>query len=351
MNIKVLHIINSLVVGGAEKILVDTILHLKKTNPEIEHYVITLTSEGKYVADIENETTYISLNFTIFNFISVINKIRNIIKKEAINIVHAHLFESSIISRMATPKGVKLINTYHSAYNKPDSSEFSRKRLLVDRLTVNRTDAVIFVSNTLKEINTQKLNIKSKIIVIPNFCNSEFVYNYNFNAKTELRLIMVGNLIQIKNQIMAIKAIKYLNKINIYLDIYGEGNLRSSFEDFILKNGLNVKLKGIHKITSELLTKYDAFLMTSTNEGMPISLIESIVSGLPSILNDLPELRETAGNSAIYFKRNSLDDLINKINELYLNKNRLIELSEKCKINGQQYDIDNYINKLLAVYK
>src|SRR5690606_19744280 len=108
-----------------------------------------------------------------------------------------------------------------------------------------------------------------------NFAGSEFVPKYTFKEKQEIKLINIGNLKPNKNQEAAIKALAELKHLNIMLDIYGEGGLRPYLQELITNTGAKVTLKGKAEITTDLFSKYDAFLMTSSNEGMPISLLEA----------------------------------------------------------------------------
>jgi len=78
------------------------------------------------------------------------------------------------------------------------------------------------------------------------------------------------------------------------------------------------------QININILSKYDAFLMTSINEGMPISLLEALSVGLPCIMPDhLIIMNEVAQEAANYFSIKESNSLSNKLVRLINNKNTL----------------------------
>lgn len=348
---KILHIINTLTLGGAETLLIDSLRHMKKNYPEIENHIITLTEKGFYADLADKEFIYNHFQISKLSLLGIARKVKQYSKANNIAVIHAHLFEASIISRFAKGKGLTLINTYHTGFHNPDSIEYKKSWLVLDKFTLGKVDGIIFVSNKVKDDISAQLPIQCKNAVVPNFCSPDFSPLYNFRNDDKLRLVSIGNLREQKNHMLALEALKSINDPNISLDIYGEGPLRKELEDYIHKNRLSVTLHGKEKISSRILALYDLFLMTSKHEGMPISLIESIVSGLPSLLNELSELKETAKDSAIYFEKDSRQGLIDKLKYIKDNKHILADLSGKTLALKQTYQIENYIKALFSFYE
>ena len=149
---------------------------------------------------------------------------------------------------------------------------------------------------------------------------------------------------------MAIAALSRVKELGIALDIYGTGPLKDELLEQVSRLDASVTLKGNKEITSDLLSQYDAFLMTSTHEGMPISLIEALRSGIPCILSNIPELVETAGSSAIYFDVNNLEDIVQKLIKINNQPNLLKQLRRNSRKVSKQYEPKEFIKQLKSIY-
>jgi len=346
---KILYLINSLILGGAEKLLTDTVVYVNEQKKDVEQYIFTLYDK-EIMHTIPDNIKVECLYINKFNAMRKIMYMRSFIKKNKISIVHAHLFEAQLLSRFLKTKDVKIINSYHTGFHNKNSIEFSQLRLIADKITATKLDYVFFVSNKVQQDILSQINFRCRFSILPNFCNPTFYYNYRFKADDNLKIVMVGNLRQQKNYHLLLAALAKINR-NISVDIYGEGDTRNELSKIIEHNRLNVRLKGKQKITSDLLSKYDLFLMTSKHEGMPVSLIEAITTGLPSLLNDLDELHETANDSAIYFSKHFVEDLVQKLEYIASNKTVLKELSLNTKKTAKKYSIEKYMNQLFNIYK
>lgn len=352
--LRILHLTDHLESGGAELLLLKSIEGFKKAFSLIQHYVMGIYTGGLLEKDFSKISNCSVLGFEngIVGFLKII-KLRKFILKNKINIVHTHLFYSMIIARFAIPKSVKLISTYHSPIYLRSNVFYSKLHLLIDRLTLRKKHILIFVSEAVRKNVTEVLNIKkNKNYVIPNFCDKRFHPTYQFNATSSLKLVSVGNLKVEKNYSLAIEALGILNNPAISLDIYGEGYDRKNLEELIKKYNLQnyVSLKGSEKITSELHANYDAFIMTSRFEGMPLALLEALASGMPAILNNLPELHESAESAGIYFDTHSSQSLAELLEKITNEKLLLKKLSEQALLVSKKYTIENYISQLEKLY-
>jgi glycosyltransferase involved in cell wall biosynthesis len=350
---RILHVINSLQVGGAEILLYNSIEKFSELFPSANHHVITLFDEGYYFSKVEKKYPSKNLYVTRWSVIPRIFQLRKYIRQNKIDIVHSHLYEATILCRLAMKsiKQARLISTYHSDMHNPYSIEFSHKRLLLDKFTYNDKYYLLFVSEAIKRDNQEQVGARKNFEVLYNFASDKFIYSYKFNPEKQLKIIAVGNLSFQKNQLLAIRAFSLMKNYNITLDIYGEGSLRQELQNQINLSDAKVQLKGTREITSSLLAQYDLFLMTSKHEGMPISLLEALASGLPSVLNDLEMLRETAQNAAIYFKKDSAEDLKDRLLEIYKNKEILNKLSENAYRVSSDYSSEKYVKRLLEIYQ
>jgi glycosyltransferase involved in cell wall biosynthesis len=347
----IVHINDSLERGGAETLLVNTVQAIAQLHPQIKQTVITLYDRGELKQQILRFADYHSLNFTLATSLVAIKKLKKIIKEGKVNIVHSHLLHSTLLSRLAVPKNVGLVTTYHSVFYEPTMVTYARKERYLDKLTYKKRYFSLFVSDAVRENITKAVGIKDHEQVLMNFASTSFQPQYTFNPEATLKIVMVGNLHEIKNHAIAIKAMGQLSHLPIQLDIYGEGNLRGYLQDLIKECGAAVILKGARNMTSEVLSKYDLYMMTSLHEGMPISLLEAMQTGLPSLLNDISMLRQTADKAALYYKYNDLKDLVKLISEVYVEKSILQYYSLNALEQSQKFSASEFVKSLLKIYK
>ena len=348
---KVLHIIDSLNIGGAENILVQSVNKLIETTSENEHFVVTAYTIGELSSKLDSRCSIRCLNLTKRNVLFKILSLRKFIKKNQIKIIHSHLLDSTLLSRISAPHGVNIVSTYHSPLYDPSQINYSHWRLWLDKFTYKKRHFLIFVSDSVKMNICGKLDVQGRYKVISNFVSNSFCFHYKYSPKETLKIISVGNLKKVKNHILAINAFSNLKNYPITLDIYGGGHLYETLNKVIKQSNVKVNLKGKVEISSALLSKYDLFLMTSFYEGMPLSLIEAMKTGLPSLLPILPALKEIAENAAIYYAPNNGQELSKEILNILNNKQYLQNLSEIAIERSKEYSIEFYLSSLKDVYK
>lgn len=349
-DIRILHIIDSLERGGAETLVVNTITSLQQKYPGCQQYLVTLYKEGELLPQVREQVTHVHLGFRKTNLLAVVLRLRVLLKKWEIDVAHSHLLHSTFISRLVLPANVKLVSTYHSVYYDPQLVDYARKELIIDRLTYRRRYYSIFVSEAVRANICQAVGIRDRYRVLVNFASPAFRPSYRFSPSPALKIVMVGNLRPVKNHEIAVRALSRFISLPVSVDIYGEGSNRPQLEELIRQTGANVTLKGAKAISSALLADYDLFMLTSHHEGMPISLLEAMQTGLPSLLNDLPMLRETAGDGGIYYQYNSLNSLVASIEKILDNKIVLAELSDKALTRSRGFSADKYVDALMRVY-
>ena len=170
-------------------------------------------------------------------------------------------------------------------YDTPN--EKMRKRR--DRIA-ERVEGIFLQTDNQKEYFSDC--IKKKCFVVPNPVDDSILNSTYSPRKVIKKLVSVGRLSLQKNQKMLIKTIYELRKQNydVYLDIYGSGELESQLKAQIEELNLEgiVNLCGRSNEIANTLKNYDMFVMTSDYEGMPNALMEAMGVGLPCIATNCP---------------------------------------------------------------
>lgn len=313
----ILHIIDSLQIGGAESLLVNSVVSLDN----YENIIVTLLPCNQFSKELTGFKV-ITLNYKgMWDIITCAIRLREIIFKYKADIIHSHLFWSTVVARLAYMfLNVKLIFSVHTVMSH-DSFNNSRFMALVEKLTYTSRQILIGVSKTVLVDYNETIGIKGRHFVLYNFIKDAFFYKkrreaVNFTAPKTIRLVAVGNLKPVKNYNFLLDAFSELDRSRFSLDIYGDGNEKGNLQKIISKNHLNVCIKGQISKLEDVLPHYDIFIMPSKSEGFGLVLLEAMAIGLPLLLSDIPVFRELAEEHAFFFDHNDPEDMVKKMFEL-----------------------------------
>ena len=346
----VLHVIDTLSVGGAEKLLVGTIHGL----PQYTHHVVYLTGANTLQKELPADCIVSKLNFrSKKDTVRCVMQLRKYIRRHQIDVVHSHLVMATTITRLACPSDIPLFTTIHSLLGMRCFAPGKRVQRFIEKLTYRKRHHVIAVSDEVCKDYDRAIGIKGDYSVLPNFVEDKFFApdykKMSFNGT--FRMVTVGNLKPAKNYPYLIEAFKKLPK-GVHLDVYGDGPLRNELQAEIDRHGLNIRLHGSKNDVHKVLSQYDMFVMSSIVEGHPIALLEAMASGMPAALSDIPVLREATGNHAIYFDLNDPNDFVDKINAI---ASHTVDLDMYAKANFERVKTLSgktaYMNRLSNMYQ
>jgi glycosyltransferase involved in cell wall biosynthesis len=283
--------------GGVEKNLFLIANYLANKIPRL----ILLTSSIDKKKFFSEKIIFSTIYFRFFDsfrrypkyFFCIFLLIFNIIKykrKIVILAFQANIY-AIIISKLLGVNIITRSNTSPYGWNK----NFVKQ--LIFKFFFRKTDLIIVNSFEFKKQMDKAYSIKSKVILNPFDFNHikkrslEHVGN-NFFRKNNLRLINVGRLVDQKDQITILKAIKLVLKKykNIQLVIIGKGEKERELNNYILKNKLDshVKLVGYQNNPFKYIRISDLFILSSKYEGLPNVLIESMFLKKSIISSDCP---------------------------------------------------------------
>lgn len=314
MSAIILHITDQLGIGGAEVLLKNTVPRLSEFN-----HVIVHLGGPEALKDCFSPWPVYNLGHKGKKHIPrSIRRLRRIIRRHGIDIIHAHLYWSSVIARLAKPRGVRVITTIHSVLSE-DAFRKSRSALWLERLIADRQDDVIAVSATVLEDYMKHVSYKGRKHVVYNYIPITFIKNGSEYREDEwkqrpLKGIAVGNLKEAKNYEFVMEAMSLIEPGLFELDIAGEGSLRNALQEKINKKNLPVRLLGNQAHLEDLLGKYTIFLQASKYEGFGIALAEAVASGLIPLLSDIAAHHEVSGDHAFFFKLDDPSELANLLN-------------------------------------
>ncbi|MDO7172706.1 glycosyltransferase [Mariniflexile sp. AS56] len=295
---KVLQLIDSLEVGGAERVAVNMANAL---STKIEGSYLCVTRAEGLLKDSINE----SVNFLFLGKKSTIDlksilTFSNYVKAEKIDIIHAHsssFFLATIIKMFHSSVQV----VWHDHYG---NSEFLENRKFKILRVCSSCFAHVFSVNRRLE-KWAISNLKSKdVSYLPNVAviNNEFSETTLYGEKGK-RIICLANLRAQKDHLTLLKAFKVILEKHSDWSLHVVGkhfgdDYSEAIKSFALNNTLenNVFIYGSKSDTFHILSQCDIGVLASKSEGLPLSLLEYGLARLAVVTTSVGECSEVITN-------------------------------------------------------
>ena len=169
-----------------------------------------------------------------------------------------------------------------------------------------------------------------------------------------IMIISVGDLIDRKNYQTAIKAVKKTNNENLHFFICGEGPEINRLKKNCKRLGVEKQIHflGYRSDVNELLKAADVFLLTSTQEGLPRSLMEAMACGLPCIVSKIRGNTDLINEqSGLLAKPYDYELFAKHLSMLIENPKLRDKLSSASKQSISGFSVDAVIKEIEHIYK
>jgi len=306
--IKIIHLTDSLGVGGLERNLYNTVTRLD--NLKYDKEVWCLLSGGKFADDLSK----VGVKVKVFDYQPRMNKFSLLLKlilklrKSNVHLLHTHGYSCNFIGNLAGLLSfvpIRIATVQNLYYNLSKKEKF--KQYLLNFLC----NKVIACSESVKMCLVKNIRINpDKIVVIYNSIDTTFMINSDlvvqqmglrtrFNiTDTNIVLGTVSRLVPVKGHKFLIKAIKKLIEKGykqVRLLIIGDGPLKQELVKLVIDFNLEryVVFTGTIDNVYPFFSIIDIFVQPSIiQEGLPLSIIEAAYFGLPIIASDIGGIRE-----------------------------------------------------------
>jgi glycosyltransferase involved in cell wall biosynthesis len=168
-------------------------------------------------------------------------------------------------------------------------------------------------------------------------------------------LIMVARLERPKNHIALLKALALLQHLEWEMNLVGDGPLRSDIEQAVSRLGLTgrVNLLGARGDVPDLLRKFQIFVLCSDMEGLPISILEAMRSGLPVIASDVGGVAEMVdhGVNGFLVRKGCVEELAGRLEVLVRGKELRRRMGAASRQKYEElFHLSGMVDGTLAVY-
>ena len=239
------------------------------------------------------------------DLISLIKLIR-IIRKEKPSIVHTHTAKAGALGRIAAFI-TRVPHIYHTFHGHVFYGYFGNQKtklyILLEKILAKISSKIVVISERQKYdiVRKYKITTENHVKFIPIgldwksgfISDSNFDFRQRYNISRDKFLVgIVGRLVPVKDIYLFIEiGLKLLesNKYKYHFVIIGDGELRGNLESSICESGHSDKFTftGWLNLNQHIYQSLDVLLLTSRNEGTPLTIIEALVSGVPVVARDV----------------------------------------------------------------
>ena len=371
---RIIHVIPSLAIGGAEKLCVD----ICNTLSDQGHNVLLVRLSPIQEFDEKNfrfSTVVIKEKATLRfmrGLTNVSGKWNALLEDFDPDVVHSHLFEAEVFSKsILLPKTAYFTHCHDNmrqfkrgvnVFRLFNKEEFARlyERFFLLRLyrllgqnhfiCISDNNHMYFQENTPKDLTIAKL---PNAIIVKDFEKKQA----ELDSQENLGLVTVGSLTPLKNHAYLIRVIQEIDKQNIdaTIDLIGDGPLFSEIQSMVHDLSLDKAtfLHGKQTNVSSFYQKNALYIHSAKSEGFGLTQIEAMAAGLPVIALDAGGNRDIVQdgiNGYLLPQDASPQVFAEKILAIWQDKEHLASLQQGAINTATEFDIKPYCKKLVKLY-
>jgi glycosyltransferase involved in cell wall biosynthesis len=298
---KIVHLIDNLWWGGAQKVLIDFGTAAVPRGLEVLVIALRGTTETPYRLLLENTGVRVrSLSMNTLYDVSAIPQVLAILREEKADILHTHLSHAYIVGGIAGRlAGIPVVASLHNVRR---TSTPNYSRLVVERAILRfMTRKLIAVGNVVAD-TYQAVFPPDQLRTVP--YPVERSTRLSEIERNQLRkeiagdsdqtiVLAVGRLVRQKAfpELLSAFAKVHDRHPNVILAVAGDGPLREALEEQAKSLALNgsVRFLGFRKDISSLLEACDLYVSSSHWEGLSVAMLEAMSAGVPVLATTVGE--------------------------------------------------------------
>ena len=372
---RIIHVIPSLAIGGAEKLCIDLCNTLSDQGHDVLLVRLSPTQEFdeknfRFSTLVLNEKA--RLRF-MRGMVDVPNEWKALVEGFSPDIIHSHLFEAEVFSKsILLPKTAYFTHCHDNMHqfkrginvfrllNKEEFTRlYERYFLLKTYKSLGQNHFVCISENNQKYFqrnlpNNFRITKLSNAIPLKSFQQNQ----RRPNGQEGLGLVSVGSLTPLKNHTYLFKVLQEIDKqnVSVTLDLIGDGPLFSELQNMAQNLAIDeaISLQGKQTNVSAFYQKNTLYIHSATSEGFGLTQVEAMAAGLPVIALDAGGNRDIIQNGINGYllpQGTSPQIFAKKILSVWHDKDLLALLRQGAIKTAAEFDIKPYCNRLLTLYK
>ncbi|REG86001.1 N-acetyl-alpha-D-glucosaminyl L-malate synthase BshA [Winogradskyella sediminis] len=296
------------------------------------------------------------------------SKLVDMVKLHGIELLHVHYaiphaYAAYMAQQMLKDEGifVPIVTTLHGTdITLVGSHPFYKPAVT---FSINKSNAVTSVSESLKKDTMRLFNIKRDIHVVPNFIDLE-KHTHSFTdcqremmAEDSERIIThISNFREVKRIPDVIKVFYNIQKtLPAKLMMVGEGPEKEAAERLVEELGITERVIffGNSNEIDRILCFSDLFLLPSQTESFGLAALEAMASGVPVISTNTGGLSEVNddGFSGYLSDVNAINDMSNNALKILKDLETLNKFKANAKAQSQKFDLHNIVPMYETIYE
>ena len=257
-------------------------------------------------------------------------ELRRIIREFDPHIIHTHTAKAGVVGRLAaitSKTDARLVHTFHGhllhGYFSPAKT---RAVIEVERRLAKRSAALVSVGQQVRDDllvagigRGDQYRIIPPGLTLPPLPDKSVARAMFAIPEDSFVIAFVGRITQIKRPDRFLDVVRAVSKNTdrAHFLVAGAGDLAPMIEQAATQERLPITYLGWRSDIENILAASDAMLLTSDNEGTPLSLIQAGMAGLPVVSTNVGSLSEVVedGSSAILCRTDS-DELATALTNL-----------------------------------
>lgn len=354
---KILHVITSLRLGGAEKLMVDLLPRLQQRGHEVAIYVFLGIQ-----TPIVDQLRLSGINVILGGEENSVYSPKHIIVLRQLmpkyDIIHTHNTSPQLFAAIANiGRAIPLITTEHNTTNRRRNHSLFRP---IDKWMYRQYKRIICVSDScftnlqtyLPRSARLPLCIINNGINIQRFAHASESAEYNHTTMQAAHiLINVAGFREQKDQPTIIRAMRLLPN-DYHLLLVGDGVCMSACKQLAKTFDVErrVHFLGIRTDIPDLLKSADVVVMSSHYEGLSLSNLEGMAAGKPFVASDVEGLREIVSGYGVLFPHEDERALADEIHKLCEDSHYAARIAIRCQQRAMDFDISKTAAGYDAVY-
>jgi glycosyltransferase involved in cell wall biosynthesis len=309
--VKVIQLIARMNVGGPAVIVADLMRSIDSS--KVEQVLITGYCDSDEADYLETVATDIKATRIagLGRSVSLVSDIRAffalvaMIKKIAPDVIHTHTAKAGVLGRLAAilaGRSAKRVHTFHGHLLHGYFSGWKVKLVIaIEKFLAKRTDVLVAVGNQVKEDllaagigKSDQYRVFFPGLVEPKKISKDVARQQFEMEAGEIYVAFVGRMTAIKRPDRLLNTAVEIKTRNLPVKfiVAGEGDLFDATKRDSERRDLPVRFLGWRKDIGALFAASDIAILTSDNEGIPLTLIQAAQASLPMVATDVGSISD-----------------------------------------------------------
>lgn len=370
--VKVMQIIARMNVGGPAVIVAELMRRIDKS--EIEQILVTGycdENEADYLETVAKDIKAtriaglgrsVSLLADVKAFLGLVNLIR----KFKPDVIHTHTAKAGVLGRLAAilaGKGGARVHTFHGHLLNGYFNSFKTNLVIaIEKVLGRQTKVLIAIGNQVKiDLLKAGVGVENQYrVFFPGLPTPKVIDKAEAKATIGLSsevlyCTFVGRLTQIKrpDRLLEVAAKIKQGNISVNFLVAGEGDLFEITKKAAQEKNLPITFLGWRSDINQIFSASDLAILTSDNEGIPLTLIQAAQAGLPIIATNVGSISDiVVSESTGYLTEPSAYQLADAIEKLVRDSQLRSLMGEAGKARALKYfSLDRMLQDHTDLYR